>query len=159
MSDQNLTSLLNETYLYHLQSNLCKEKNLAFIFNTYNFPENFSFTTDPVRLKQVFNNLITNAFKNTSVGFVEFGVKLIDTEKHRIIFYVGDTGLGIPEESRNIIFERFIQLRDKGPVAVAGTGLGLSITKGILNLMNGDIWLESEVGKGTTFYFSLPYNQ
>jgi len=70
---------------------------------------------------------------------------------------VKDTGVGIPPDGKEIIFERFTQLRGEDPSP--GTGLGLSITKGILHLMNGDIWLESQINIGTSFYFSLPYEE
>ncbi len=157
ISAQNLHSILNETYLYHLQSNLMKQKSeIDLRLNINNVPPGLIFDTDPVRFKQVINNLISNAIKNTSFGYIEFGVKQVDTEGKQIVFYVEDTGVGIPKESQEIIFERFMQIRGENPTG--GTGLGLSISEGILNLMNGNIWLESEFGKGTTFYFSLPYN-
>lgn len=156
ISEQNLFSLLGETYSFHLQSHLLKQKsNIKLVLNKEILPENLVFDTDPVRLKQVLNNLISNAIKNTHEGFVEFGVSLIDFENHQIVFFVKDTGIGIPEESRSVIFERFMQLR--GMELSSGTGLGLSITKGIINLLHGDIWLESEVGKGSAFFVSLPY--
>ncbi|HBL74360.1 MAG: hypothetical protein A2W90_19760 [Bacteroidetes bacterium GWF2_42_66] len=156
-SGQNLHSLLDETYSYHLQSKLLKQKSqLELWLDVSNVSPDLILDTDPVRFKQVINNLISNAIKNTLTGHVGFGVKQVETEEKRIVFYVEDTGIGIPEESKEIIFERFMQVRRENPVA--GTGLGLSICKGILNLMNGDIWMESEPEKGTTFYFSLPYN-
>lgn len=112
--------------------------------------------TDPHRLKQVFYNLLSNAQKFTSKGFIEFGFKSAD-ENHAY-FYVKDTGIGIPGDKQNLIFDRFIQIEDCYTKEFGGTGLGLTITKNIITLMGGNIWVESESGKGTTFHFILPKN-
>ncbi len=111
--------------------------------------------TDKVKLKQIFINLIYNAFKFTDTGKIEGGCKF-DAD-HNLIFYVSDTGIGIPPDKYGIIFERFAQLGHDKKQPSGGTGLGLSITKGLVNLLGGKIWLESELEKGTTFYFSFPY--
>lgn len=108
--------------------------------------------TDEFRLKQVFINLIDNAIKFTENGTVEVGYKL---EKSNVQFYVKDTGIGIPEDKTNIIFERFRQINDSAS-RQGGNGLGLAICKGIIELMKGRIWVVSEEGKGSTFYFSIP---
>ena len=112
--------------------------------------------TDPHRLKQVFNNLLGNAQKFTSKGFIEFGFKSVD-ENHAY-FYVKDTGIGIPSDKQHLIFDRFIQIEDCYTKEFGGTGLGLTITKNIITLMGGNIWVESESGNGTTFHFILPKN-
>ncbi len=109
---------------------------------------------DPNRLKQVFYNLLSNAQKFTSKGFIEFGFKSVD-ENHAY-FYVRDTGIGIPRDKQNQIFDRFIQIEDCYTKEYGGTGLGLTITKNIITLMGGNIWVESEAGNGTTFHFILP---
>jgi CheY-like chemotaxis protein/nitrogen-specific signal transduction histidine kinase len=107
--------------------------------------------TDKVKLKQIFINLINNAFKFTETGIIESGCKY--DESHNLYFYVSDTGIGIPADKHEVIFERFSQLRhEKG-----GTGLGLPIVKGLVGILGGKIWIESELEKGTTFYFSFPY--
>jgi len=158
ISGQDLFSLLDEVYEYYLQSDILKQKNnLKLIFSKKYLSGNPVFNTDPVRFKQILNNLVSNAIKNTDEGYVEFGICSIDSEKHLITFFVKDTGVGIPTESREIIFERFVRL--KGKNFIPGTGLGLSITKGIIHLMKGNIRLESEPGAGTTFFFSLPYGE
>ena len=114
ISAQDLHLLLDEVYLYHLQSNLLKQKSqLELRLNTDMIPAGLIFDTDPVRFKQVINNLVSNAIKNTSSGHIEFGVKQLDQEGKRIVFYVEDTGIGIPKESQTIIFERFMQIRGK----------------------------------------------
>jgi PAS domain S-box-containing protein len=108
---------------------------------------------DRIKLKQIFTNLLTNAFKYTDNGKIEGGCKF--DANHNLLFYVSDTGIGIPSDKQELIFERFVQLT-RTEKLVGGTGLGLSIAKGLVELLNGKIWLESEPGKGTTFYFSFP---
>lgn len=107
--------------------------------------------TPKSRLMQVITNLMTNAIKFTKEGFIRFGYS-IDANK-QLRFYVSDTGSGIPEEQQKKVFERFIKLNSFVP----GSGLGLSICQMIVHYMGGNIWLESEVGKGTTFWFTFPY--
>ncbi len=113
--------------------------------------------TDKVKLRQILINLIGNAFKFTDTGRIEAGCKTGDY--HSLVFYVSDTGYGIPSDKQDIIFERFIQLDNGSNRLVSGTGLGLSIVKGLVELLHGRIWLESEHGKGTTFYFSIPFEK
>jgi signal transduction histidine kinase/CheY-like chemotaxis protein len=112
--------------------------------------------TDKVKLKQIFINLINNAFKFTDKGKIEGGCKL--DKNNKLLFYVSDTGIGIPAEKQKQIFERFYQI----PITRIdrlneGNGLGLSIVKGFIELLGGEIWLESEVGVGTTIYFLIQY--
>ena len=108
--------------------------------------------SDPIRIRQVFINLLSNSFKFTESGMIEFGVEKINRKK--IVFYVTDTGSGIDKESLEIIFNRFMQGKSKK--LREGTGLGLSITKGIIELLGGKIWVETEQGKGSTFRFTIP---
>jgi len=112
--------------------------------------------TDKTKLRQIFINLLSNAFKFTNTGKIEGGCK-IDANRN-LLFYVSDTGIGIPAEKQVVIFERFEQLHQSGSKIVAGTGLGLPIAKGLVELLGGEIWLESEKGQGTRFYFSIPLN-
>lgn len=113
--------------------------------------------TDRVKLRQILLNLISNAFKFTDNGKVEAGWRYDDDGN--VLFFVSDTGVGIPSDKQEIIFQRFIQLDNGADKLVSGTGLGLSIVKGLVELLHGRIWLESEVGKGTTFYFSIPFKK
>ncbi len=132
------------------------ESNASF---TLNSPEKreLNIRTDPDRLKQVLVNLISNAFKFTKDGNVELGYSL-DNENNHMLFYVKDTGIGIHPTKHNVIFERFRQADEKFIAQkFGGSGLGLSIAKGILELMGGNIWVESEEGKGSVFYFKIPY--
>ncbi len=117
--------------------------------------------TDKVKLRQILINLISNAFKFTDTGTIKGGCK-IDANRD-LVFYVSDTGIGIPSDKQDVIFERFVQLYHDKNIYFGGTGLGLSIVKGLVGILGGRIWLESEPenlpgGKagGTTFYFSIP---
>jgi PAS domain S-box-containing protein len=118
------------------------------------YPES-TIITDKVKLKQIFINLINNAFKFTEVGKIEGGCRM-DVNKN-LLFYVSDTGIGIPPDKQQIIFERFSQLNPGANKLVSGTGLGLPIVKGLVSLLGGNIHLQSEPNKGSTFSFSFPY--
>jgi PAS domain S-box-containing protein len=109
---------------------------------------------DEVRLSQILNNLIGNALKFTSEGFVKFGYQI---EQGRLLCYVEDTGTGIPEHEQKIIFDRFRQGEVSNIKATGGNGLGLAICQGLVELLEGEIWVRSETGRGSTFYVSLPY--
>ncbi|MFC0875476.1 ATP-binding protein [Saccharicrinis sp. FJH2] len=108
--------------------------------------------TDSIRLKQVLFNLINNSIKFTNSGYVKLDYHLNETH---LGITVSDSGIGINKESQEIIFERFGQAEDTGRNKLPGTGLGLSICKGLVELMGGQIWMESEVGKGSKFYFTV----
>lgn len=111
--------------------------------------------TDYARLQQILCNLLINALKFTERGTVEFGCEIIESN---LRFYVRDTGIGIPPERHKVIFERFRQGEDVYLNRKhEGTGLGLSICKGLLQLMNGEIWVESTPCVGSTFYFTIPF--
>ena len=112
---------------------------------------------DGTRLHQILANLVNNAIKFTFDGFIEIGYKLKGDKV--LEFYVRDTGIGIAIEDYNKVFERFVQVRDEKIVHPGGTGLGLAICSNLLEKMDGHIWLESEPKKGTTFYFTIPYNR
>ncbi len=114
---------------------------------------------DPVRLQQVLTNLVSNAIKFTQTGGVEVSCKLIDeTEtKTRLLFSVTDSGIGISKENLNYIFERFRQEDDSVTRIYGGTGLGLAISKQLVNLMDGELQVESEKGKGSRFFFTLEF--
>jgi len=113
-------------------------------------------TCDFTRLKQVFLNLMTNANKFTEKGFIEIGCSLND--KENLLLYVKDTGIGIDEDKQEIIFERFRQSQELyTSTQNAGTGIGLSISRGLISLMGGRLWVESDPGSGSTFYFTIPY--
>jgi len=109
--------------------------------------------TDQTKLIQVVTNLLTNALKFTTKGYVNFGY----TEKgDEIEFFVEDTGIGISAEFHEEIFQRFRQVESSEARTYGGSGLGLSISKGYVELLGGKIWLKSVLGKGSVFYFSIP---
>ncbi len=116
--------------------------------------ESVTINTDAYRFTQILSNLIDNALKFTESGFVNFGYELKDKY---IQFYVKDTGIGIPKEKQEIIFKRFRKIEDSNTKFYRGTGLGLTISKKLVELLGGKMWLESEPGKGSTFYFTLPH--
>lgn len=111
---------------------------------------------DVLRLKQVINNLISNAVKFTEKGHIYLRVKMIykTIEEIKLEFSVEDTGIGISNEFKSEMFKLFSQEDLTYTKKYGGTGLGLAISKGLVELMNGDIWVESEIGKGSTFYFT-----
>ena len=115
--------------------------------------------TDVDRFKQIFKNLLNNAIKFTDFGSVEFGFSIKKDDKHSFFeFYVSDTGIGIPADKKELIFESFTQANDSESRLYGGTGLGLAITKKIIDILGGKIWVESKRGYGSTFYFTLPYD-
>jgi PAS domain S-box-containing protein len=111
--------------------------------------------TDPFRLRQVMINLINNAIKFTDKGSVEFGFAIKDDTL--IEFYVKDTGPGLTREELDMIFERFKRTAHSVEKYIAGTGLGLAIAKNLVQLLGGEMWVDSAKGAGTTFLFTLPY--
>jgi len=111
--------------------------------------------TDFNKLRQIFFIVLGNALKFTHEGFVRFGV-FISEDKNDFVFFVKDTGIGIPKEKRDSIFERFKIVDESLTRKYAGIGAGLYISKKLIQLLSGEIWLESEEGKGSVFYFKIP---
>ena len=148
----NLSELMMDQYNLFLPQ--VREKGLSFR-KSEKIPSTLpKIVTDRHKLEGIMINLINNAIKFTNTGVVEFGNFLQDDE---IVFYVKDTGIGIPHDKQEAVFERFVQA-DLGLARKhEGTGLGLSIVRAYLDLLHGRIWLESEPGNGTTFYFAIPH--
>lgn len=115
--------------------------------------EKASIKTDNNKLESILVNLIKNALKFTTKGFIEIGVQ---EEDGALVFYVKDSGSGIAADRHELIFDRFTQAEQNLTRAYEGSGLGLSICKAYTDLLNGRMWLKSEVGKGSTFYVSIP---
>ncbi len=120
---------------------------------------------DQEKLYAILINLVKNAIKYSDKGSIEFGYKLKKnnknkelSEQHILEFYVKDTGIGIAKERQDAVFERFIQADISDSRAYQGAGLGLSISKAYVEMLGGKIWVESELGKGSVFYFNIPYN-
>ncbi len=112
--------------------------------------------TDKELLKRILINIVNNSIKFTSKGFVEIGCKL---SGNYLQFHVKDTGIGIPLKFHDTIFERFRQVEFAFTREYGGNGLGLPISKGLVELLNGKIWVESVPGKGSTFFFKIPYQK
>ena len=113
--------------------------------------------TDSRRLKQVLINLLKNSLKFTDKGYIEFGFTVIKKDEADYFrFYVIDTGIGIEKKYHEIIFNNFRQIDDTNTRKYGGTGIGLSIARKIIEKLGGEIWVESEPGKGSVFYFTIP---
>ncbi|MBN2615407.1 MAG: response regulator [Bacteroidales bacterium] len=110
--------------------------------------------TDKKKLESIFINLLNNALKFTPEGSVHFDVSLLGDQ---LEFSVRDTGIGIPEDRMSTIFDRFVQADLSYSKAYEGSGLGLSIAKAYIDMLEGKIWVDSKPGRGTAFYFSIPY--
>ncbi len=113
--------------------------------------------SDVNRFRQIMDNLLSNAIKYTHKGRIAFGYEL--QPNPYLLFYVADTGIGIPSEKQGIIFERFRRVEDSTRRVYEGTGLGLTISKNLVELMGGEMWVDSRENEGTVFYFTLPYQQ
>ena len=109
---------------------------------------------DQARLSQVLSNLLSNALKFTDKGQIEFGYIL--ESPGQLKFFVKDTGIGLSPDKFDMIFDRFRQADESRARRYGGTGLGLTISSNLVWLMGGNIWVESELGKGTIFYSTLP---
>lgn len=119
--------------------------------------EDFSFNADVNKIKQILINLLKNAIKFTHNGYIHYGCELVNEKNSAFLkFYVKDTGIGISKEKQNLIFEIFRQADDTYTRKYGGTGIGLSVAKRFAEVLGGKIWLESEVGVGSTFYFTIP---
>lgn len=116
---------------------------------------------DPYRFNQVLTNLINNAIKFTQHGYVELNVKLLEKvgDEHRILFSLKDSGIGIPEDKLGEIFDSFSQADNSVTRKFGGTGLGLSISKSLVQMMNGELSVESTLGEGTEFSVIIPFKE
>jgi PAS domain S-box-containing protein len=151
----NLNALLDE--LYFTFQAILQQKNKSHLSLKLSKPTSdveLYIETDLGRLKQIFNNLLSNAIKFTAHGSIEFGYTLGDD--NQVQFYVKDTGIGIEKNQINLIFKRFQQAHTGHTREYGGTGLGLTISKSLVQLLGGEIWVDSVEGKGSTFYFSHP---
>jgi len=155
-----INSLLQETYETFIAKDKFLHKELDLVF-THPLPEKEStIVTDSFRLKQVLINLLSNSLKFTTSGHVEFGYSLIDVKGTKMIrFFVKDTGIGISEEGKSLIFKRFTQDLKNPALISEGTGLGLSISKELVELLGGEMWFTSKLNTGSQFYFTVPYLQ
>ncbi|MCW3786682.1 ABC transporter substrate-binding protein [Plebeiibacterium sediminum] len=140
--------------VFEIRIKSIKKNSIGFSYSVGEGVDEYIYT-DYNRIRQVLGNLIENAIKFTNVGEVKFKVELSEDGKF-YNFCVSDTGKGIPKDRVNLVFQRFFKDEEQYSLDMGGTGLGLSIAKNIVELLGGKIWLESQQGKGSCFYFSHP---
>ena len=150
-----LNSLIAEIFTTFYEKINKKEKDIILKIKRGTPDKNFTIVADPYRLQQVLTNLIGNALKFTDSGFIEFGYSIESSDK--LLFFVKDSGIGIPKDKQEIIFDRFFQVEESYTNNKDGTGLGLAISEKLTELLGGKMWVESELGKGSTFFFTVSY--
>ncbi len=146
-----VNSLLKKLYSEFLRK--AEEKGLSFCYTTSFADEDAIIFEDENKIERVLQSLLNNAIKFTSKGHIEFGCRMSDDG---IDFFVSDTGIGIPEHEQNKIFKRFYQVDGSLSRHYEGLGLGLSISQAYIELMGGEIIVDSTPGKGSIFYVRLP---
>ncbi|MCX6237899.1 MAG: PAS domain S-box protein [Bacteroidia bacterium] len=159
VSKTNIRELAGELYIRFITE--AEIKGLKFFINK-DLPNKVEWIyTDSIKLNTILSNLIGNAIKFTNTGSIVFGIRLVvdkvDEHALSLQFSVKDTGVGISENKQQAIFERFMQADGSNTRLFEGSGLGLSIAKAYVEMLNGKIWVESEEGKGSIFYFTIPY--
>jgi PAS domain S-box-containing protein len=130
-------------------------KGMQFLFKNGLSAKEAIIKTDNEKVYGILTNLVRNAIKFTYEGSIEFGY---EKNGNYLEFFVKDTGVGIPKNQHELIFERFRQGSESHNRGYEGSGLGLSISKSYVEMLGGRIWVESEEGTGSTFYFTIPYN-
>jgi CheY-like chemotaxis protein len=148
-----LTTSLHKSFSFKL-----KEKGLDFIFNFDN-RINLEVISDELLINQILINLLSNASKFTAEGFIKLETRLLkkSEDNYEVEFIVEDTGIGIPEQNLESIFENFKQANENISKEFGGTGLGLAIVKQIIEILGGKISVKSKLGKGSTFSVILPF--
>jgi PAS domain S-box-containing protein len=154
VQEQTMNLNASMSLLYEQFAPKAREHNLDFTTNNGLPDEEAFIMADETKLAEVFSNLIQNAIKFTKRGSVSFGYRIRD---RKIEGFVEDTGIGIPANKQSEIFERFRQVENNMARNYGGSGLGLSIAKAYVEIMGGELKVHSEVEKGSTFYFSIPY--
>lgn len=153
-SDCLVNEMISDLETYFKQELIRQKKPQLNMYIQLGHPESdFALQTDCTRLKQILNNLIGNAIKFTDDGFIEFGYKL---KGGSIEFFVRDSGIGIAADKQKLIFERFGQVQEAISRNLSGTGLGLTISKNLVEMLGGELWVDSIPGEGSTFSFNLP---
>jgi signal transduction histidine kinase len=152
LSETKISKLVNDLYEHYHPEAL--KKGLKFIINNTLLETCNTVSTDSSKLNAILSHLINNAIKFTNTGSIELNIHPID---NRLEFSINDTGIGIPESKQQSIFERFMQADISNTRQFEGSGLGLSISKAFVEMLGGKILVESEVDKGSTFYFTIPF--
>jgi len=142
-------------FIYNFFEPEVEGKGIRFFFKNSLPAKEAIIQTDPEKIYAILTNLVKNAIKFTDEGSIEFGY---EKKGEYLEFFVKDTGIGIPKDRQEAIFERFVQADISDINKYEGAGLGLSIAKAYVEMLGGKICLESEEGKGSIFYFTIPYN-
>ena len=146
-------------YIYNNFKPEAEQKGLDIFIKNSLLNEKIIINTDREKLSSILSYLVKNAIKYTKEGFIEFGYNLNEDNEHtELEFYVKDTGIGISKDRQKAIFHRFVQADIEDKEVYEGAGLGLSISKAYVEMLGGNIWVESVEGKGSQFYFTIPYN-
>lgn len=152
-SGVDINKLLSDVYSSSMGNQTYREKKECIDLVCEESEENITINTDSVRVTQILLNLINNALKFTEQGEIRFGFKII----HGFVeFFVSDNGVGIDEELKKNVFNRFILTDQDKQNPLSGKGLGLAICKTLVEKLGGRIWVESEKNEGATFYFTIP---
>jgi signal transduction histidine kinase len=154
ISTVNTDEVMADQYMFFKQQ--ASNKNIELTLESHLEGNKALVKTDKFKLDAILTNILNNAIKYTKTGNIWFGNYL---KNNNLIFYVKDTGIGIPPEKMEAIFERFIQDDQYITRPNEGVGLGLSIVKGYIEMLDGKIWVDSAPDKGSTFYVSIPYRK
>jgi len=153
LSDTNLNEQLQ--YIHTFFKPEAELKGLKFIIRNTQLLNEEIIITDREKVYSILANLIKNSIKFTKSGYIEFGY---EKKENFVEFFVKDSGLGISENEKEYIFDRFRQVSESIDRKYEGAGLGLSIAKAYVEMLGGKIWVESEPGAGSTFYFTIPFS-
>jgi signal transduction histidine kinase len=148
-----LYEIMTEIYAYFSIQKHIGDKSVALLLSVPDNLKGIDIVCDSYRLSQILTNLLSNAFKFTQHGIIEYGFTLQNNE---LEFFVKDSGVGGLDGKEDVIFENFTKL-DETDNAQEGLGLGLGLSKKLVELMGGRIWYKSVATRGTSFYFTLPY--
>ena len=155
--ETDLHKVLHQVYSYfNIDKYKMGKDHIAILLNKELRGKDFIIYTDSKRLQQVLSSLLHNALKFTSKGIIEFGYRVL-TGKGKLQFFVKDSGKGILFEKAQSIFDKFEKLEEENGKNEGGLALGLTLAKGLVELLGGEMWLETNVFNGTTFYFTVDY--
>lgn len=155
-----VNEILNDIYKLYYQDINLKHKNLNLSLSIVPNSNRIAIFTDYARFRQIMNNLLSNAIKFTESGEITFGYTFAALGNRKLLkFFVKDTGIGIAKENLDFIFDRYTRLNDDRKKVYKGTGLGLSISKKLVQMLGGEITVESREGVGSVFNFTLPYQE
>jgi len=144
-------------YIYNFFKPEVEQKGIRILYkNSLPSPE-ATIKTDKEKIYAILTNLVKNAIKFSDKGSIEIGYNLNPAEPTQLEFFVKDNGVGVPKNRMEAIFDRFVQADIGDKRAFQGAGLGLSISKAYVEMLGGKIWVDSEIGQGSSFYFTIPY--